>query len=323
MNGQGHFALYAAWFRRIGARSRCCSSCSPWSVAARPVGIASRAAHWLAAPSSRHSRRHRRNRRRGGRRRRRLHLLQHQRRGERDPHPDRQRAMGGGLRKDVAPIREVPQPRVVDVALNVDIYPNEQRVNTTGRYTLENRTASPSGRSTCGGCATPPWSSSSCRRAAAHGVRRFGYRIYALETRSTPARVEMRFSTFRRRAGSGMRATRPTSSATAPSTTCWSRRSSGWDATAAAGSRQAPKYGLPAELRLPKLEDEGARANHYLRRDSDWVTADITVSTDDDQLAIAPGYQVSAHIANGRRVVRYRTDAPIMHFFSIQSAAYG
>ena len=73
---------------------------------------------------------------------------------------------------------------------------------------------------------------------------------------------------------------------------------------------------------MPKLEDESARANHYLRRDSDWVTADITVSTDDDQLAIAPGYQVSEHVANGRRVVRYRTDAPIMHFFSIQSAAY-
>ena len=82
------------------------------------------------------------------------------------------------------------------------------------------------------------------------------------------------------------------------------------------------KYGLPPELRLPKLEDEGARANHYLRHDSDWVTADITVSTDADQLAIAPGYQVSETHRDGRRIVRYRTDAPIMHFFSIQSAAY-
>ena len=82
------------------------------------------------------------------------------------------------------------------------------------------------------------------------------------------------------------------------------------------------KYGLPPELRPAKLEDEGARAFNGLRRDSDWVNSDITVSTSADQLAIAPGYRESETVANGRRTVRYVSDAPIQNFFSVQSARY-
>jgi aminopeptidase N len=52
------------------------------------------------------------------------------------------------------------------------------------------------------------------------------------------------------------------------------------------------------------------------------VSADITVSTVADQVPIAPGYVVSDETANGRRTTRFRTDAPIMQFFSIQSARY-
>ncbi|MBN8489595.1 MAG: hypothetical protein J0M20_17930 [Burkholderiales bacterium] len=82
------------------------------------------------------------------------------------------------------------------------------------------------------------------------------------------------------------------------------------------------KHGLPPDLRPPALEDEHARAFNGLRSDSDWVQADITVSTDADQTPIAPGYTVSDVTRDGRRSVRFKTDAPINHFFSIQSARY-
>ena len=82
------------------------------------------------------------------------------------------------------------------------------------------------------------------------------------------------------------------------------------------------RYGLPSQLRPPKLEDDSARANTYLRHDSDWVTSDITVSTVADQTPIAPGYKVSESVADGRRTVRFKSDSPIANFFSIQSAAY-
>ncbi|MEQ1805051.1 MAG: M1 family aminopeptidase, partial [Burkholderiaceae bacterium] len=82
------------------------------------------------------------------------------------------------------------------------------------------------------------------------------------------------------------------------------------------------KHGLPADLRPPTLEDEAGRARSGFRADSDWVDADITVTTDADQTPIAPGYTLSDTTTNGRRSVHFKPDAPINHFFSIQSARY-
>ena len=81
------------------------------------------------------------------------------------------------------------------------------------------------------------------------------------------------------------------------------------------------KYGLPSDLRPPKLEDRAAQARNYLAN-ADWVNADITVTTDADQTPVAPGYRVSDETLGGRRTIRYRTDAPVLNFFSVQSARY-
>ncbi|MCA3020014.1 MAG: aminopeptidase, partial [Rhodocyclaceae bacterium] len=86
------------------------------------------------------------------------------------------------------------------------------------------------------------------------------------------------------------------------------------------------KHDLPADLRPPKLEDQAANDRHYLRADSDWVNAQITVSTDADQTPVAPGYMVSDVVKDSpegkRRVLVTKTEAPIMNFFSMQSARY-
>ena len=83
---------------------------------------------------------------------------------------------------------------------------------------------------------------------------------------------------------------------------------------------QRRKYGLAPELPMPKLEDDAARAVNQLR--ADWVSADITVTTSADQTPLAPGYKVSDETRDRRRIARFKTEAPVMHFFSIQSAAY-
>jgi hypothetical protein len=68
----------------------------------------------------------------------------------------------------------------------------------------------------------------------------------------------------------------------------------------------------------PKLGTVGADGFNYLRHDADWVTSDITVTTDADQIPIAPGQAVSQTVKDGRRSVRFVTDSPIMDFFSAQ-----
>lgn len=81
------------------------------------------------------------------------------------------------------------------------------------------------------------------------------------------------------------------------------------------------KHDLPSELRPPKLGDESAREQNYVGN-VDWVTSDITVSTSKDQTPIAPGSKVSDEIKGDRRIARFVSTNPILAFFSVQSAKY-
>ncbi|OYY92060.1 MAG: aminopeptidase [Sphingomonas sp. 28-66-16] len=81
------------------------------------------------------------------------------------------------------------------------------------------------------------------------------------------------------------------------------------------------KYGLPAELRKAKLEDVAAQQRNYIAN-ADWVRSDITVTTAADQTPIAPGKKVSDVTTGDRRTAHFVSTAPILAFFSVQSAAY-
>ena len=82
------------------------------------------------------------------------------------------------------------------------------------------------------------------------------------------------------------------------------------------------KYHLPEELRPPKLEDDAARQFNFITHGADWVNSDITVSTVADQTPMAPGYRVADRIVGGRHIAEFKTEAPILDFFSVQSARY-
>jgi aminopeptidase N len=71
---------------------------------------------------------------------------------------------------------------------------------------------------------------------------------------------------------------------------------------------------------MAKLEDISATSRNYIG--SDWVQSDMTLTTDAGQTPIAPGNRVSDTTQNGRRTARFVSPAPILNFFSIQSADY-
>ena len=82
------------------------------------------------------------------------------------------------------------------------------------------------------------------------------------------------------------------------------------------------KHDLPERPRMAKIDDAAARMNNYITSDSDWVTFAATVSTSEDQIAVAPGYLQREWNEGGRRYFRYEMDAPILNFWSILSARY-
>ena len=82
------------------------------------------------------------------------------------------------------------------------------------------------------------------------------------------------------------------------------------------------KHGLEKVRRLSGPDDLAARQYNSVSFNADWINLDVTLSTSEDQIAIAPGYLQKEWVENGRRYFHYKMDAPILDIYSIQSARY-
>jgi aminopeptidase N len=228
--------------------------------------------------------------------------------------------------KALLPFEKVPQPTIRHVDLAVELWPAKARARTVGRYRLENRHETPVDTLHV----ETPSTLQVHRMEIAGGslkqaMTNFGHRILTLSPPMQPGEQrDLAFETVQEEPGfvNASPATRVVGNGTfldnasiAP-TLGVSRGSFLQDRA------RRRKHGLPADLRPPALEDRTANRHHYLRHDSDWVTADITVTTDEDQVPIAPGRMEREDVRDGRRTRVFKADAPIQNFFSIQSARY-
>ncbi len=241
-------------------------------------------------------------------------------------HLDDERFMADA-EKTLWKFHETPQPTITAVKLTVDLYPHTPKVTTKGSYLIQNRTGAPLSEVHVHFLDRDL----KVRNLAVEGAHdkaaysRFNYRILEFDVPMQPGESRtMTFETMREQRGfkNGAPLTAVVDNGTfinnfeiAPEI--------GMDRQGLLQDRsKRRKYGLAAELRIPKLGDPAAARFSEIRRDSDWVTSDITLTTDADQIPIAPGYQVSSVVSAGRRTARFVTEAPILHFFSMQSARY-
>ena len=220
----------------------------------------------------------------------------------------------------------VPQPRIMAVKLDVQLYPNEARADTVGSYVLQNRTGQPLSRVHLLWARPLQMLEIDLDNATLEeDYKAFNYRIYRLGVPLAPG--EQRILRFRTRLEQrGFPNSRPFTRIVGNGTFINNTEIApriGMSRDFLLKDRSKRRhYGLPADLRPPKLEDVNADAYNYLRHDSDWVNAEISVTTDADQTPLAPGYTVSDQVHDGRRTLVTRTEAPIQDFFSIQSARY-
>ena len=198
----------------------------------------------------------------------------------------------------------LPQPRITDVNVQLDFYPDQRSVAVRGTMWLENKTDTPIDR-----VAITLWPDNLCALAAAahqdrspqlrgradRRCRRSRARLLSLQA-SYPACRRMGASSLISRCNTTIPASRirspiPTSS----------------DNGSFVNDRYLPyigyaqdieltddstrhKHGLEKVRRLPKLDDVAARQYNSVSFDADWINFDATVSTSPDQIAIAPGY---------------------------------
>lgn len=237
---------------------------------------------------------------------------------------DAQEKQQAAYEKALLRYESTPQPSIADVKLNLDLHPHQPRLTTRGSYVIVNRTDAPLSE------VHLRWSDDlEVKTLTVQGAvvarewPEFDYRIYRFSTPMQPG--EQRTVTFEtvleqrgfKASGNTTRlvdnGTFVTNGEFAPSI--------GMSRDGLLSDRaKRRKLGLPAELRPAKLEDESARGRNYIG--ADWVTADITVTTEADQTPIAPGYKVSDTTADGRRTARFVTESPVLNFFSVQSARY-
>jgi ABC-2 type transport system permease protein len=82
------------------------------------------------------------------------------------------------------------------------------------------------------------------------------------------------------------------------------------------------KYDLAKNDLQPHPTDSLALGDTYISKDSDWIDFEATVSTSEDQIAIAPGYLQKEWVKDGRRYFHYKMDSKILNFFAFNSGKY-
>jgi ABC-type transport system involved in multi-copper enzyme maturation permease subunit len=87
--------------------------------------------------------------------------------------------------------------------------------------------------------------------------------------------------------------------------------------------QERKKYELPErDYTLPLQDDEKGRNTFLFTDYAYYVDFKGTVSTEEDQIAIMPGYLQKEWVENGRRYFTYEMNAPISCFFNVVSARY-
>jgi len=233
--------------------------------------------------------------------------------------------------KKYAKYKDLPQPRITAVKADVDIYPYQRRLEIRGHYTLVNKHDTPISELHVN--YTDGFKLKSLDFAPHDTVsedKALGYTIYRLKTPLAPG-ASMNFDFDLEYAPKGF-TNSPEGQFLAYNGTFFNSGvmpQFGYQTNAQITDRNdRRKYDLAGEVpRMPKLGDEKARTNTYISNDADWISFDTTVSTADDQIAVAPGYLQKEWTANGRHYFHYTMtqggmDQPMMPFFAYLSARY-
>ena len=238
------------------------------------------------------------------------------------------RKLQASYEKQYKRYESLPQPRITGITVQADLDPSARQYTLRGTYQMLNKT----------GQAVPDVHVLIDRKMMIRALsftggatgtqadKEHGYYIYHLAKPLPPGgRVAMAFDlAYQKR---GFSNDSPNTSI-AGNGTFLSVGNAGLPAIgyqpggelADAGDRR--KQGLKPRARMAAFTDLNARRNTYLSNDSDWVNFDATVSTDPDQIALAPGYLQREWMQNGRRYFHYTMDAPILNFYSFLSARY-
>jgi ABC-2 type transport system permease protein len=219
----------------------------------------------------------------------------------------------------------LPQPRITDVALAVDIVPEQRSLRVKGTYHMANHTSAPLSDIVlylAEGPAARMGFSQAATLVTADAAR--GFYRYRLATPLPPgAQLALTFDlSFTPGGVLGMGRETPVVANGTFFRNDVLPHIGYQQMVQLRDDRDRKRHGMaPQDAMLPR-DDPAGIANNYLGLDADRVNFDAVVSTSLDQIAVAPGSLVREWSANGRRYFHYHMDRPMLNFYTFLSARY-
>ena len=82
------------------------------------------------------------------------------------------------------------------------------------------------------------------------------------------------------------------------------------------------KQGLKPKERMMEQSDKRGLSQNLFGDDGDWIRFQMTIGTEPDQTAIAPGYLQKTYLKGNRKYFSYKMDRPMVNFYAVVSARY-
>ena len=82
------------------------------------------------------------------------------------------------------------------------------------------------------------------------------------------------------------------------------------------------KQGLKPKERMMEQSDKRGLSQNLFGDDGDWIRFQMTIGTEPEQTAIAPGYLQKTYQEGNRKYFSYKMDRPMVNFYSVVSARY-
>ncbi|MCB9308221.1 MAG: hypothetical protein H6565_16615 [Lewinellaceae bacterium] len=220
--------------------------------------------------------------------------------------PEVQKKAYADFEKKYEHLRGTPQPRITAINATIELYPEENRFEASGDYTLINKSEQAIDTLLVRG-GFDEISTISADRACTmlSEDAYFQFRVLRLQERLMPGdSMRLHFSVRNR------------------PNTLFSRNSGVLRNGTYLRQDIFPRLGYIQGSASTSPADSISRQRHYQSRDADLIRFEAIIGTSGDQIAVAPGQLKRSWQARGRRYFHYQMDREIKFAFGIHSARF-
>ena len=230
--------------------------------------------------------------------------------------------------KNLKPLEYFPQPKITDVNLSIELYPENRSYEVNGKYTLKNTTDKPINeihiQKLMASHTTLEDVVFEGGAIADNKYDRFDYTIYKLSKPLKPEtsiRLTFKQSFSPKGFEDDNSSTQFVYNGTFFNNTIFP--SLGYNKNYEINDRdERLKLGLEPRQGKAKIDNPNELVNARSGGDSDGINLEVTIGTNKNQTAITAGKLINQWKKNNRNYFRYKMNQPIINFYSIVSADY-